>query len=217
MLYKWLQIFCVNWAWHVWWIMLNYCTEFRDIYFQCRVTYAHWNLYHEIHVIYFVYVRTIHGNNILHSLNVEQNNVIFTHFISCPVFNPHDDMFSIICIYIYLYYLPKFTILASMFVCRFVTCQNFQFLQVCSFVGLSVCLSVLSSITHERFDISSPNLVHIWNGWAVPVCDKVSLLYSCLNEISAFSCIIHERFDKSSLNWIHICTGSLGPASYLDN
>ena len=51
------------------------------------------------------------------------------------------------------------------------TCQNFQFLQVCSFVGLSVCLSVLSSITHERFDISSPNLVHIWNGWAVPVCD----------------------------------------------
>ena len=61
--------------------------------------------------------------------------------------------------------------LASMFVCRFVTCQNFQFLQVCSFVGLSVCLSVLSSITHERFDISSPNLVHIWNGWAVPVCD----------------------------------------------
>ena len=61
--------------------------------------------------------------------------------------------------------------LASMFVCRFVTCQNFQFLQVCSFVGLSVCLSVLSSITHERFGISSPNLVHIWNGWAVPVCD----------------------------------------------
>ena len=70
-----------------------------------------------------------------------------------------------------IFYLPKFTILASMFVCRFVTCQNFQFLQVCSFVGLSVCLSVLSSITHERFDISSPNLVHIWNGWAVPVCD----------------------------------------------
>ena len=35
----------------------------------------------------------------------------------------------------------------------------------------SVCLSVLSSITHERFDISSPNLVHIWNGSAVPVCD----------------------------------------------
>ena len=55
--------------------------------------------------------------------------------------------------------------------CPFITCQNFQFLQVCSFVGLSVCLSVLSSITHERFDISSPNLVHIWNGWAVPVCD----------------------------------------------
>ena len=82
--------------------------------------------------------------------------------------------------------------LASMFVCRFVTCQNLQFWQVCSFVGLllakiynfwqvcsfvgvsvclSVSLSVLSSITHERFDISSPNLVHIWNGWAVPVCD----------------------------------------------
>ena len=31
-------------------------------------------------------------------------------------------------------------------------------------VCLSVSLSVLSSITHERFDISSPNLVHIWNG-----------------------------------------------------
>ena len=45
----------------------------------------------------------------------------------------------------------------------------------CPFICLSVCLSVslsvLSSITHERFDISSPNLVHIWNGWAVPVCD----------------------------------------------
>ena len=61
----------------------------------------------------------------------------------------------------YAYYLPKFTILASMFVCRF----------VCLSVCLSVSLSVLSSITHERFDISSPNLVHIWNGWAVPVCD----------------------------------------------
>ena len=47
--------------------------------------------------------------------------------------------------------------------------------------------------------------------------DKVSLLYSCLNEISAFSCIIHERFDKSSPNWIHICDGLLVPASYLDN
>ena len=52
-----------------------------------------------------------------------------------------------------------------------VTCQNCKFWQVCSFVGLSVCLSVLSSITHERFDISSPNLVHIWNGSAVPVCN----------------------------------------------
>ena len=55
----------------------------------------------------------------------------------------------------------------------------YNFWQVCSFVGLSVflsvclsvSLSVLSSITHERFDISSPNLVHIWNGWAVPVGD----------------------------------------------
>ena len=57
--------------------------------------------------------------------------------------------------------LAKIYILASMFVCRF----------VCLSVCLSVSLSVLSSITHERFDISSPNLVHIWNGWAVPVCD----------------------------------------------
>ena len=47
--------------------------------------------------------------------------------------------------------------------------------------------------------------------------DKVSLLYPCLTEISAFSCIIHKRFDKSSSTWIHICTGSLVPASYLDN
>ena len=58
---------------------------------------------------------------------------------------------TFLAIFVLHYYLPKFT-----------------FWQVCSFVGLSVCLSVslsvLSSITHERFDISSPNLVHIWNG-----------------------------------------------------
>ena len=36
-------------------------------------------------------------------------------------------------------------------------------------VCLSVSLSVLSSITHERFDISSPNLIDICNGSAVPV------------------------------------------------
>ena len=42
----------------------------------------------------------------------------------------------------YHYYLPKFSILASMFVWRFVTCENFQFWQVCSFDGLSVCLWV---------------------------------------------------------------------------
>ena len=69
--------------------------------------------------------------------------------------------------------LAKIYILASMFVCRFVTCQNFE--EICKYVRLSVCLSVslsvLSSITHECFDISSPNLVHIWNGWAVPVCN----------------------------------------------
>ena len=47
------------------------------------------------------------------------------------------------------YYLPKFTIFGK-----------YVRLSVC----LSVSLSVLSSITHERFDISSPNLVHIWNG-----------------------------------------------------
>ena len=47
-----------------------------------------------------------------------------------------------------------------------------NFWQVCSFVGLSVCLLVcpfFSSITRERFDIWSPKLVHIWNGSAVPV------------------------------------------------
>ena len=57
--------------------------------------------------------------------------------------------------------------------CPFITCQNFE--EICKYVRLLVCLSVslsvLSSITHERFDISSPNLVHIWNGSAVPVCD----------------------------------------------
>ena len=61
--------------------------------------------------------------------------------------------------------------------CSFITCQNFifgkyvrltvcylpkfHFWQVCSFNGLSVCLSVCVSvrnaITHERFEISSPN------------------------------------------------------------
>ena len=44
-----------------------------------------------------------------------------------------------------LCYLPKFSILASMFVWRFVTCQNFQFWQVCSSDGLSVCLFVCLS------------------------------------------------------------------------
>ena len=58
------------------------------------------------------------------------------------------------------YYLPKFTIFGK-----------YVRLSVCLSVCLSVSLSVLSSITHERFDISSPNLVHIRNGWAVPVCD----------------------------------------------
>ena len=61
------------------------------------------------------------------------------------------------------------------FLWLFLLAKIYNFWQVCSFVGLSVCLSVslsvLSSITHERVDISSPNLVHIWNGWAVPVCD----------------------------------------------
>ena len=51
---------------------------------------------------------------------------------------------------------------------RLLLAKIYNFWQVCSFVGVSVCLSVslsvLSSITHERFDISSPNLVHIWNG-----------------------------------------------------
>ena len=37
-----------------------------------------------------------------------------------------------------------------MFICRDVCLSH-----------VSVCLSVLSSITHERFDISSPNLAHI--------------------------------------------------------
>ena len=35
------------------------------------------------------------------------------------------------------------------------------FWQVCSFNGLSVCLSVLDAITQKRFEVSSPNLVQI--------------------------------------------------------
>ena len=55
-------------------------------------------------------------------------------------------------------YLPNFRRhFASMFVCKFVTCHNVW--QVCSFVSLSVSLSVLSSITHEQIIVSSPNLV----------------------------------------------------------
>ena len=73
--------------------------------------------------------------------------------------------------HIYMRYLYIYELFIA-FVCYL---PKFTFWQVCSFVGLSVCLSVslsvLSSITHERFDISSPNLVHIWNGWAVSVCD----------------------------------------------
>ena len=75
--------------------------------------------------------------------------------------------------------------LASMFVCylpKFTIFGKYVRLSVCylpkffgKYVRLSVCLSVslsvLSGITHERFDISSPNLVHIWNGSAVPVCN----------------------------------------------
>ena len=44
-------------------------------------------------------------------------------------------------------------------------------LSVCPSVCMSVSLSVLSSITHERFDISSPNLVHLCTGLLVPVFD----------------------------------------------
>ena len=67
-------------------------------------------------------------------------------------------------------YLPKFSILASMFVWRFVcpsVCYlpKFSILQVCSFdrlsVCLSVCLSVTSSIQVTVFDISLPNLTQV--------------------------------------------------------
>ena len=74
-------------------------------------------------------------------------------------------------------YLPKFTIfgkyvrLSVCYLPKFTIFGKYVRLSVCLSVCLSVSLSVLSSITHERFDISSPNLVYIWNGWAVPVCD----------------------------------------------
>ena len=35
--------------------------------------------------------------------------------------------------------------------------------------------------------------------------DKISLIFSCLNEISTFSRINHERFDRSSLFFTHRC------------
>ena len=50
-------------------------------------------------------------------------------------------------------YLPKFSILASMFVWRFVTCQNFE--EICKYVRLSVCylpkFSILASMFVWRF------------------------------------------------------------------
>ena len=78
----------------------------------------------------------------------------------------YDHYHCCCCSYYYNhYYLPKFTILASMFVWRFVTCQNFQFLQVCSFDGLSVCLSVCLSVIFTilvaPFKQWTPNLAHI--------------------------------------------------------
>ena len=49
----------------------------------------------------------------------------------------------------------------------FITCQNFQFWQVCSSDGLSVCLSVrikvVSRIQVAPFDQSSPNLTQTCN------------------------------------------------------
>ena len=54
--------------------------------------------------------------------------------------------------------LAKIVILASMFVCPF----------VCLSVCLSVSLSFLSNITHKRFDVSSPNLVHMCIELLVP-------------------------------------------------
>ena len=63
--------------------------------------------------------------------------------------------------------------------CPFITCQNLQFWQVCSFDGLLlakiskkfasmfvcrfVCLSVCYTVQVAVFDQSAPNLVHIWN------------------------------------------------------
>ena len=58
----------------------------------------------------------------------------------------------------------KFSILENMFI--------WQLEEICKYVRLTICLSVylsvLATITHERFDISSPNLVHICTGSLVP-------------------------------------------------
>ena len=77
-------------------------------------------------------------------------------------------MFST-CVFVCLLLVKISKKFASMFVCRFVTCQNFQFWQVCSSDGLSVCmsvclfvcLSVSSSIQVTVFDISLPNLTQL--------------------------------------------------------
>ena len=53
-----------------------------------------------------------------------------------------------------------------------ITCQIFlASMFACRFVCLSVSLSVLSGMTHERLDIWSRKLVHRCNGSAVPVCN----------------------------------------------
>ena len=70
--------------------------------------------------------------------------------------------------FIFVIYAPELVEL-QYFLPLFYYLPKLKILQVCSFDGLLVCLSVLLSvslsvlftITHERFDISTPNLVHI--------------------------------------------------------
>ena len=68
------------------------------------------------------------------------------------------------------YYLPKFTILASMFVCRFVTCQNLHFGK---YVRLSVCylpkFTILASMFVCRFVCLSVRFVkhNSWTLWHI--------------------------------------------------
>ena len=103
-------------------------------------------------------------------INIHSGGLILVLLRTHHVVWKKDTLWNLICDFNRVITCQNFTILASMFVWRFVTCQNFQFWQLCSsdglFVGLCVSLSVSSSIQVTVFDISLPNLT--------PVCIYVT-------------------------------------------